>query len=295
MRAVLYCRVSSKEQTKNLSLPMQEASCREFCERREWQVERAFIERGESAKTADRTELQRMLTFCRRNRKRVGVVVVYNLNRFARNAGDHHAVRGILRALGITLRSVTENIDDSPGGKMVEGILATVHQFENDLRSERTRAGMREAAERGRWCWAGAARLRQPPLPRDRRQEHRAGPGAGAPGAPGLRGGRGRCLLRPGGARPGERARPDDPARQAGLSADVGPGATQPDLLRPHPASVVGPRLRRQLRAADLGGDLPARAAGARRPLAARSAPTSGTVPTSRCVASAGAVSAARR
>lgn len=121
MRAVLYCRVSSKEQTKSPSLPMQEASCREFRERHDWEVERAFIERGESAKTADRTELQRMLTFCRRHRKRVDVVVVYNLNRSARNAGDHHAVRGIFRSLGITLPSVTEHIDDSPGGKIGRG------------------------------------------------------------------------------------------------------------------------------------------------------------------------------
>lgn len=149
MQAIIYCRVSSKEQTKSLSLPMQEATCREFCDRNGWKVERVFVERGESAKSVDRTELQRMLTFCHRHRNQVQVVVVYNLNRFARNAGDHHAVRGILRSLNITLRSTTERIDDSPGGKMVEGILATVHQFENDLRAERTRAGMREAAERG--------------------------------------------------------------------------------------------------------------------------------------------------
>lgn len=153
MRTVIYCRVSSKEQTKNLSLDTQEASCREFCDRQGWTVDRVFVERGESAKTTDRTELQRMLTYCRKDKRRLDVVLVYNLSRFARDAGDHHAVRGILRSLGITLRSVTESIDDTPGGKMVEGILASVHQFENDLRADRTRTGMREAIERGRWCW----------------------------------------------------------------------------------------------------------------------------------------------
>ena len=55
MKAVIYCRVSSKEQVDNFSLPTQEAACRDYCSRNEWSVAEVFIERGESAKTADRT------------------------------------------------------------------------------------------------------------------------------------------------------------------------------------------------------------------------------------------------
>ncbi len=56
LRAIIYCRVSSKEQTQNLSLPVQEEQCRAFCSQSGWEVDRVFLERGESAKTADRTE-----------------------------------------------------------------------------------------------------------------------------------------------------------------------------------------------------------------------------------------------
>jgi site-specific DNA recombinase len=151
--AVVYCRVSTKEQTKNLSLPVQQAACEEFCARHGWPVARVFVEEGESAKTADRTEFQRMLAFCREQRKTVEVVVVYNLSRFARNQTDHHAIRALLGRYGVTVRSVTEPINETPAGRLIEGIFAGYHEFDNGLKRERTLAGMREALERGRWVW----------------------------------------------------------------------------------------------------------------------------------------------
>ncbi len=153
MRAVIYCRVSTKDQVKNLSLPTQQKACEEFCERQGWQVARVFVEEGESAKTADRTELQSLLTFCRQNVGRVQFVVVYALSRFSREKLAHHTLRGLLASFGITLRSVTEPIDDSPTGKLVEGVIASVSQFDNDVRSERSIAGMKARLERGGWTF----------------------------------------------------------------------------------------------------------------------------------------------
>ena len=48
-----------------------------------------------------------------------------------------------LKSLGISLRSATEPIDDTSTGKLMEGVLAAFAQFDNDVRSERTLAGMR--------------------------------------------------------------------------------------------------------------------------------------------------------
>ena len=56
--AVIYIRVSTKEQTENLSLPTQLRACEEYCRREGLEVLARFKEEGESAKTADRTELQ---------------------------------------------------------------------------------------------------------------------------------------------------------------------------------------------------------------------------------------------
>jgi DNA invertase Pin-like site-specific DNA recombinase len=151
--AVIYVRVSTKEQTENLSLPTQVKACEEYCERQGFQVLARFREEGESAKTADRTELQKLLQFCRKNKRTVQFVVVFNLTRFAREKYDHFALRAYLKSLGISLRSATEPIDDTSTGKLMEGVLAAFAEFDNDVRSERTRGGMKAALELGRWTF----------------------------------------------------------------------------------------------------------------------------------------------
>ncbi len=155
--ALIYARVSTKEQTKNLSLATQRKACLEYCERQGWNVPKVFSEEGESAKTADRTELKKLLAYCRENKGRIDFVVVHSLSRFARSAVDHLALRAVLAGLRISLRSVTEPIDDSSTGKLVETVLSAVAQFDNDQKADRTRAGMRHALELGRWT-------HQPPL-----------------------------------------------------------------------------------------------------------------------------------
>jgi site-specific DNA recombinase len=151
--AVIYIRVSTKEQTENLSLPTQLRVCEEYCRHEGLEVIARFKEEGESAKTVDRTELQRLLTFCREHKGKVHFVVVFNLTRFARDKYDHFALRSFLKSLGISLRSATEPIDDTSTGKLMEGVLAAFAQFDNDIRADRTRSGMRAALELGRWTF----------------------------------------------------------------------------------------------------------------------------------------------
>ena len=143
--AVIYVRVSTKEQIENLSLPTQLRACEEYCKHEGWDVLERFKEEGESAKTTDRTELQKLLKYCRMHKGKVHFIVVYNLTRFAREKYDHFALRAFLKSLGISLRSATEPIDDTSTGKLMEGVLAAFAQFDNDVRSDRTRAGMRAA------------------------------------------------------------------------------------------------------------------------------------------------------
>jgi site-specific DNA recombinase len=153
--AIIYIRVSTKEQTENLSLPTQLRVCEEYCRREGFEILERFSEEGESAKTTDRRELQKMLAYCRTNKGKVHFLVVFNLTRFARDKYDHFALRSHLKSLGISLRSATEPIDDTSTGKLMEGVLAAFAQFDNDVRSDRTRAGMQEALRRGRWTFLG--------------------------------------------------------------------------------------------------------------------------------------------
>ena len=56
--AVIYVRVSTKEQTENLSLPTQLRACEEYCGRQGYQILERFHEEGESAKSTDRSQLE---------------------------------------------------------------------------------------------------------------------------------------------------------------------------------------------------------------------------------------------
>src|SRR3979409_455277 len=98
--AVIYVRVSTKEQTENLSLSTQLKACEEYCERQGFEVLARFREEGESAKTADRTELQKLPQYCRTDKGRLQLVVVFNLTRFAREKYDPFALRAHLKSLG---------------------------------------------------------------------------------------------------------------------------------------------------------------------------------------------------
>jgi site-specific DNA recombinase len=153
MRAVIYCRVSTTEQAQSLSLPTQEKHCREYCRREGWEVAKVFVDPGESAKSLDRPELRELLDYCRRQKKRVHFVVIYSLSRLSRNASDHLAIRGLLAGYGISLRSFTERIDDSPSGRFMETVIAATAQLDNDVRADRTTTGMKEAVSRGRFVW----------------------------------------------------------------------------------------------------------------------------------------------
>ena len=151
VQVVVYVRVSTKEQIQNLSLDTQEKSCRDYCERERLAIRRVFAERGESAKTADRPELKRLLTYCREHKGTVKCVVVYRLDRLARNSHDHAVLRARLLSLGVTLKSVSEPIQDDSTGKFVESMFAAIAQLDNDVRADRTKDGMKAAIKAGRW------------------------------------------------------------------------------------------------------------------------------------------------
>ena len=93
-KAVLYCRVSTKEQVEDgNSLVVQEKACREYAEKNSYEIAEIFIEQGESAKTADRTELQKMLNYCSEKKNMVSVVIIYKIDRLSRNTYDYGSLK----------------------------------------------------------------------------------------------------------------------------------------------------------------------------------------------------------
>lgn len=153
--AVCYIRVSTTEQaTGNNSLPVQEKKLRDYCKRGELDVLKVFVDPGESARTMDRPQFQRMLAYCREHRRKVSLVLVADLSRLSRNVADQSFTIATLQRLGIPLESVDEPmIGDSATGVLTRNMIGTFNQFFSDSLSERTRYRMRAAVSSGRFPW----------------------------------------------------------------------------------------------------------------------------------------------
>ncbi len=77
-------------------------------------------------------------------------LVVWRLDRLARNIRDFYARLDAIAEAGAAFKSLTENFDFSTAsGKFILGILAQVAEFERQLTCERTKAGMAALRERG--------------------------------------------------------------------------------------------------------------------------------------------------
>ena len=149
---VIYTRVSTAEQAENKqSLDTQETSCRDFAARHDLEIDKVFREEGESAKTADRTQLLKMIDYCKEHKGEVKCVLVYKVDRFARRAEDHLMLKALFTKLGVQLLSATEPIEGSNTGRLMETILAGFAEFDNGVRAERSGNGMRARLEEGGW------------------------------------------------------------------------------------------------------------------------------------------------
>ena len=151
MKAVIYLRVSTKEQAEEgYSIPAQAEACRRFIADKGWELADEYVDRGESARTADRPQLQTMLSRLTDDAS-IDYLVVHKLDRLARNLEDHAAIRAALRKAHVQLHSVTETLEDSASGKLVEGILASIAEFYSANLSQEIRKGMDQKASQGGW------------------------------------------------------------------------------------------------------------------------------------------------
>lgn len=151
--AVIYCRVSTTEQVSGTSLETQETTCRAWCARQGLEVLKVFSDRGESAKTADRPQFQAAMDFCRQAKGKVSRLVVFKVDRFSRATHDYQIFRALLTRYGVMVASATEPMTDDPAGQLLENVLSSIAQFDNQVRAERTRSAMRSLAERGWWVF----------------------------------------------------------------------------------------------------------------------------------------------
>jgi len=149
MRAVIYCRVSSEKQDVDLSISAQLKALREYALRNGYEIVREFVDEGETGRTSQRPAFREMIAMAKHRPKPFDIILVWKYSRFARNRHDSIAFKTMLRQRGIQVVSITEPVEDTPIGWLIEGIIESLDEFYSANLGEEVRRGMRESASRG--------------------------------------------------------------------------------------------------------------------------------------------------
>jgi site-specific DNA recombinase len=152
LRAAIYCRVSTEEQaSEGMSISAQKKALADYAQRNHMVVVDEFIDEGVSARTADRPQFQRMISAAKKKPRPFDLILIHKTDRFARNREDAIVYKSLLRRdCGIDVRSITEQFEDSPTGKLLEGMMEVMAEFYSLNLAQEVMKGMKEKASHGK-------------------------------------------------------------------------------------------------------------------------------------------------
>ena len=145
-RAVIYARYSCSHQTEQ-SIEGQLTVCNSYAEREGFTIVSTYIDRAMTGRNDFRPDFQRMIKDSANHT--FDYVLVYKLDRFARNNYDHVINKKKLKDNGVTLVSACENISDSPDGILLESIYTGLNQYYSAELSEKVKRGNAESRKKG--------------------------------------------------------------------------------------------------------------------------------------------------
>ena len=151
---MIYLRVSTAGQVQTdrdaegLSIPAQREACYRKAEAMGAIVIDEYIDAGESARSSDRPALTEMLARLKTDRD-IDYVIVHKVDRLARNRADDIAITMGIREAGAALVSVTENIDETPSGTLLHGIMSSIAEFYSKTLAAEVTKGMDQKVKKG--------------------------------------------------------------------------------------------------------------------------------------------------
>ncbi len=153
--AVIYTRVSSKEQAEKYSLQVQADATRKYAEYYNLPIIATFGDTFESAKSdVDRPEFERLLEFVENPKNDIKYIIVHTLDRFSRTGGSaiyimdglektHDIIVQDTTRPPITIRKASDNLS--------QNVLLMVGNYSNEDRREKCKLGMKQALMNGDW------------------------------------------------------------------------------------------------------------------------------------------------
>lgn len=144
--AVIYARYSSDSQTEQ-SIEGQLRVCQDYAKQNDILVVDAYIDRAMSGTNDNRPAFQKMIHDS--EKQKWTYVIVYKLDRFARNKYESVINKKRLQDNGVKLVSAMENITDSPEGRMMECFLEGMNQYFSEELTQKVRRGLNESWLKG--------------------------------------------------------------------------------------------------------------------------------------------------
>lgn len=143
MKAVIYARYSCDHQREE-SIEGQLRECRAFADKKGITVLDVYIDRAMSAKTDNRPQFQKMIKDS--GKGLFDAIIVWKLDRFARNRYDSAHYKALLRKNGVKVVSATEVISEGAEGIILESVLEGFAEYYSAELSEKVIRGMKENA-----------------------------------------------------------------------------------------------------------------------------------------------------
>ena len=143
MRAVIYARYSSESQREE-SIEGQLRECYAFARKNDISVVGEYIDRAFSAKTDKRPDFQKMIKDS--SKRNFDLVIVWKLDRFARNRYDSANYKAVLKRNGVKVMSATESISEGSEGILLESVLEGMAEYYSADLSEKVIRGHTENA-----------------------------------------------------------------------------------------------------------------------------------------------------
>lgn len=148
-KAVIYARYSSHGQTEQ-SIEGQLRDNYAWAKQQGITVIGEYIDRALTGTKDQRPDFQRMIEDAAK--RQFEMVIVWKLDRFARNRYDSAIYKARLKKYGVKVVSVKENITDSPEGIILEGLLESMAEYYSANLSQNVKRGLRESVEKGYYC-----------------------------------------------------------------------------------------------------------------------------------------------
>lgn len=167
IKALIYCRVSTKHQSTDASgLDSQEHRCRVYAAQHGYTVEKVFPD--DVTGTSDfmqRPGMVALISYLEANPQNRYVVIFDDLKRFARNTLMHLTLRLTLKQYEASVECLNYQFDETPEGEFMETLFAAQGQLEAQQNRRQTMQKMKSRMEKGYWLFPAPVGFRYEKAP----------------------------------------------------------------------------------------------------------------------------------